>query len=519
MPGIDRKKIPLSLPRTRSRASHLVAGVLTSVCTVGSAAVALPAAVATAQPAAVPVAATTSTTTSTEITSTLVTTGSSCRFLNGAAAPDGWQAPGFADGAWKSGPSPLGHQDPVATDIGLPAKTAYFRCGFTVDDVTPTKATVSARVDDGAVLYVNGTEVARTNMPSGAVGFTTSASTVDNWDGTRWLSWDVDPGLLKPGTNVLAVSVHQNFTSSWISGDAMMDAKLTMTAKPNPKPEWNLVFADEFDGTAVNTANWKAYHNTYGDGDAHMLQCNTPDNVVVSGGTVKLTAKKQRVNCPWNKVRDYTSGFLGSRDVGRYHPLYGRYEMRARTPHGQGLFPALWLRHRNGASAAEVDIFEAFHSQAPGRATATLHFPTSIGYNVAKKTTWIETPTTSRGGWHTYSVDILPVTPGDNTKVKFRFAIDGVTTLEYTNPNASKWTSVDPNGGWDIALQLYVGGQWTGHPDQKLGWLPVNGGVCARTLKAPLGGDPKNCPTDGIQLAQWNDATFEIDYVRVYTKN
>src|SRR3546814_11451816 len=47
--------------------------------------------------------------------------------------------------------------------------------------------------------------------------------------------------------------------------------------------------------------------------------------------------------------------------------------MRAKVPHAQGMWPAFWLRHRNGAGVAEVDIMEYFHSQVPGRTTGTLH--------------------------------------------------------------------------------------------------------------------------------------------------
>lgn len=482
----------------------------------------------------------------------LLGSGAKCRMRNNTAAPSGWTGTYFDSSSWPWGVTPVGHLKPVTTDFGAPARTAYLRCPFNVDNADAvTGATLTARVDDGAVLYLNGQEVARTNMPAGADTFNTSASTVDSYDGQRWQTWQISPALLK-AYNVLSVSVHQNFVPGWISQDAVFDAKIDATVRraattvappsvpaptitptpkptptitppsmPTPKPPagWKTAFADEFDGTSVKTSNWKVYNNTYGDGDPNMLHCLTPNNVVVSNGSVKLNAKKGDVTCANGKAKSYSSGFLGSREAARYHPLYGRYEMRARTPHGQGLFPALWLRHRNGSSVAEIDIFENFHSSSPGQATSTVHFPTSIGYNVAKKGTNYETAVRGRGGWHTFGVDIQPVTPGDDTKVNFKFTIDGVTTLNYTNTNASKWTSVDKNAAWDIALQLYVGGTWAGHPDQKLGFYPASGGICARTSKKPLNGDIRNCPTSGIWLAPWQDSTFEIDYVRVYTKS
>ena len=160
-------------------------------------------------------------TTASAATTTLtpVTTGSVCRYLNPGSAPAGaWTAPGYDDSPWGKGGTPFGHQEQVGTDIGVPAKTSYYRCGFTLPSTfTAQSATLSARVDDGAALSVNGTEVSRTNLPTGTIGYGTSASIVDSYDGTRWLSWSVPAALLRAGSNVVAIELHQNFTSSWIS--------------------------------------------------------------------------------------------------------------------------------------------------------------------------------------------------------------------------------------------------------------------------------------------------------------
>jgi hypothetical protein len=49
----------------------------------------------------------------------------------------------------------------------------------------------------------------------------------------------------------------------------------------------SVVFADEFNGTTLNTNVWKPYYSTYGDGN-NELQCHTPNNVAVANGTMKL---------------------------------------------------------------------------------------------------------------------------------------------------------------------------------------------------------------------------------------
>jgi beta-glucanase (GH16 family) len=283
----------------------------------------------------------------------------------------------------------------------------------------------------------------------------------------------------------------------------------------NAATNYSLFWADEFNGTSVDTSRWGVYHNNYGSGN-NELECNTPSNATTSGGSLVITGKKQTYACPGAGTYQYTSAFLGSRDAStpRYYPLYGKYEMRARIPHGQGLWPAFWLRHKSGASNAEVDILEEFHNQAPGKVTSTLHFPNTLGPNVAKKSVLLETPTQATGGWHTYAVVIEPA--GTNA-VKFTFLIDDVESFNYTNTNASSWVNGYENAAWDIAVNMAIGGNWVGHPDQQLGYLPYKN-WCSLNSATPPSNNPVNCPTTGIflsGLAQKN-AEYIVDYVRVY---
>lgn len=291
----------------------------------------------------------------------------------------------------------------------------------------------------------------------------------------------------------------------------------TTAAPPAPTPApapvgWNTYWTDEFNTTTIDTTRWKPYANNYGAGN-NELQCNLPDNAATADGALTITGRKQTVTCPGSGTYNYTSAFLGSRDTGTYYPLYGRYEIRARVPHGQGLWPGFWLRHRTGSSNAEVDILEMFHNQAPGTATQTLHFPNSIGTNTAKKTTFFETPTPGTGDWHTFGVEIEPA--GTNA-VKFTFLIDNTPTHTYTNTNAGSWiNTADPNATWDIAINMSVGGAWVGHPEEHLGYLPDKN-LCGLTYRTPPAG-PDSCPTTGLHLANL-PATYQIDWVRVSTR-
>ncbi|MCU1372540.1 MAG: hypothetical protein JWO77_3734 [Ilumatobacteraceae bacterium] len=285
----------------------------------------------------------------------------------------------------------------------------------------------------------------------------------------------------------------------------------TTTTTPSGSGSWTLIGGDEFNGPGVDAANWRALHSTYGDANLE-LACLMPGNVAVAAGQATITPRHQPVTCPGGQARSYTSGFLSARDAGRYFPLEIRVEVRAKVPHAQGLWPAAWLRHVNGASSAEVDIMEYFHSAVPGRTTQTLHLDGRT--NVAKATTAIEAPG-APSAWHVWAVEISRTdADGDGIRddVSFRFLTDGAETLRYTDTRHGWAGSGDPRRTWDVALNLAVGGRWVGRPDGALGVLE-DLGRCAQT------GTPPACRTTGINRVDWaapSANAYAVDYVRVY---
>lgn len=279
----------------------------------------------------------------------------------------------------------------------------------------------------------------------------------------------------------------------------------TTTTAPTPTPSWHVIGGDEFNGSTVDTAKWRPYFNTYGDGN-NELACLMPKNLNVSNGTLKIQARKETVTCSTGTTEHYTSGFIGSREVGKYFPRTGRFEIRARLPHAQGLWPAFWLRHRNGSSTAEVDIMEYFHSEQPGRTRGSLH---SDGrYNFSRGTAAFEPTTASPSGWHTWRVDIAEVATG----MKFTYYLDGVQYHSVIDTQHHWTAKADANATWDIAVNLAVGGNWVGRPDGILGALE-DVGRCAQG-----GTYPNACNTTGLNRVNWADpasTTYEVDWVRV----
>jgi len=146
------------------------------------------------------------------------------RYLDdGRDAGGAWRSPGFDDSTWSTGSAPLGYGDPhIATTLSFgpnaSAKytTTYFRTSFLVaDPADVTALTLTLLRDDGAVIYLNGGEALRDNMPPGTILSSTFAETgIGGADETAYQPHGVDPGLLQSGANVLAAEIHQQSLSS-----------------------------------------------------------------------------------------------------------------------------------------------------------------------------------------------------------------------------------------------------------------------------------------------------------------
>ncbi len=147
---------------------------------------------------------------------------------------------------------------------------------------------------------------------------------------------------------------------------------------------WSLVWSDEFDGAAVDPAKWEFQ---LGDGCPTLcrwgnneLQQYRRDNATVNNGTLKITAQRTIVG----KDTTYTSARI--RTLGRADWTYGRFEVRARMPLGQGMWPAAWMffskdTYGGWAASGEIDLIEYIGSR-PDEVFGTLHYGGASPANV-----------------------------------------------------------------------------------------------------------------------------------------
>lgn len=174
-------------------------------------------------------------------TTTLIPLNDTWKYLdNGTDQGTTWRGVSFDDSFWKSGPAQLGYGDgdeativSYGPDANNKYITTYFRNSFNIIDTASIKSlTLNMLRDDGAVVYLNGTEVFRTNMLTGSITYKTLAYDAAD-DGNQIFTAIINPNLLVAGKNTLAIEAHQ---SSGSSSDLTMQLELVGNLETAPAP-------------------------------------------------------------------------------------------------------------------------------------------------------------------------------------------------------------------------------------------------------------------------------------------
>lgn len=166
---------------------------------------------------------------------------------------------------------------------------------------------------------------------------------------------------------------------------------------------WRLAWSDEFDGDSIDPTRWNREVDCWGGGNEER-QCYTPfdQNSRVEDGCLVIEARLGEATGPaWpahmregmseeqraeTNTQPFTSARLNTRGHGDWR--YGRIEVRARLPEGQGTWPAIWMLPTDEyygpwALSGEIDILEAVNlgercrecrGRVENRMFGTLHF-------------------------------------------------------------------------------------------------------------------------------------------------
>jgi beta-glucanase (GH16 family) len=210
-----------------------------------------------------------------------------------------------------------------------------------------------------------------------------------------------------------------------------------------------LVWSDEFstDG-APDPAKWGFdLGNGNGWGNAELeYYTSRPDNVTVQDGVLKITARKENY-----EGSEFTSGRLLSKN--KFAFTYGRVEVRAKFPGGNGTWPAIWMLGDNVATegwpgCGEMDIAEHRGNEL-NKIFGTLHYPGHSGANGNGSTRVIENATTE---FHIYRMDW--------TSSSIKIYVDDQLYLTVANSG-----SIPFNHDFFLVLNVAMGGNFGGAVD------------------------------------------------------
>lgn len=274
-----------------------------------------------------------------------------------------------------------------------------------------------------------------------------------------------------------------------------------------PSNKWKLVWQDDFEGGSINPRYWSFEKNCWGGGNNEQ-QCYTDreKNAFVKDGFLHIVARKESFTGPDNpegaeggarKTLPYTSARL--RTKGKREQKYGRYEVRAKLPSGQGTWPAIWMlptesKYGTWAASGEIDILEAVNlktqSDAPGakvgdeenRIHATLHYGKTWPDNVHSGLgVTLPNGINPADDFHTYAIEW--------EEGEIRWYVDNI---HYATQTHEGWYSQYEQEGqlvnadslapfnekFHLLLNVAVGGSWAANANEK----GVNADIFPQTM-------------------------------------
>lgn len=218
---------------------------------------------------------------------------------------------------------------------------------------------------------------------------------------------------------------------------------------------WTRVFTDEFSGAAVDRDDWNVLdrQNSFNNEKQYYRR----EQVSLVDGSLRLTAVDQPLG---NK--NYRSGLVRSKEEWSY----GRFEVRADLPTGQGMWPAIWLLPDDSVSwptGGEIDIMENKGAE-PNITSSAYHWQTNPNLPCCDSHEYVSDEFAASNpaggglinfheGYHNYAVEWEPDV--------LRFYVDGNRHFTVTSATAPIFDTAK-----SLILNLAVGGDFDGDPDE-----------------------------------------------------
>jgi beta-glucanase (GH16 family) len=218
-------------------------------------------------------------------------------------------------------------------------------------------------------------------------------------------------------------------------------------------PGMTLLWADEFEGTSVNESDWTFEIGNGSNGWGNQeLEFYRKENASIESGNLVITAKEENFSS-----FNYTSTRMITK--GKFDFKFGRVDIRAVMPYGQGIWPALWMLGADISQVSwprcgEIDIMEMVGGAGDNTTHGTIHFANAN--NDHQYTGGAKSLSSGKlaDEFHVYSIIW--------TENDIKWLLDDVQF--HTESLAPAERSELKNNNFFI-FNVAVGGQWPGSPD------------------------------------------------------
>ncbi|WP_083277884.1 glycoside hydrolase family 16 protein [Colwellia sp. PAMC 20917] len=300
-------------------------------------------------------------------------------------------------------------------------------------------------------------------------------------------------------------------------GGAATETKADIIDPQQPVSDWKMVWNDEFDASTINSQNWTHEVNCDGGGNQEK-QCYTDsaENSYIQDGILNIVA----LPAAEGAALPYTSARMMTRYKADFK--YGRMEMRAKAPSGQGSWPAFWMmptdeEYGEWPRSGEIDIFESVNlgvaredGTAENHVYGTLHYGKSWPNNSQSGQAYsLASGANPADDFHTYAIE------WQEGEIRWYmddhlYATQRQSKIRYNSKDEAVGLS---HRGWFTEYYDQLSGElktyWSKAPYDKEFYLVLNFAV---------GGTwPENVNDLGVDATAFGaDNKFEIDYVRVF---
>ncbi|MFF2908906.1 family 16 glycosylhydrolase [Paenibacillus sp. NPDC057934] len=223
--------------------------------------------------------------------------------------------------------------------------------------------------------------------------------------------------------------------------------------------KWRLVLEENFDQPVLNSKLWSYVQGGGGYGNEELQNyTDRTMNVRINEGKLIIEAHEEAYGSD-----PYTSGKIITKN--QFSFQYGKVEIRARLPKGQGIWPAFWMMpedeklYRGWPSCGEIDIMEMIGHQ-PGTVYGTIHYGHPHTYTSGEYT--LNNGAAFSEDFHLFSLE------WSEREIAWYVDNQEYSRLNewHSSPGGERLPFPAPfNAPFYLQVNLAVGGRWPGYPD------------------------------------------------------